>query len=66
MSLEKRWALRRVGGVGRVSIYAILSSSSKLAVYNPARRRKSGVTNTALQSSARLAGTVATPPAEAR
>ena len=63
MSLEKRWALRRFGGVGRVSIEVRVLSFRTVPWLLPAS--KSGVTNTALQS-ARSPGHLATPPAEAR
>ena len=46
MSLEKRWALRRFGGVGRVSIEVRVLSFRTVRWLLPAS--KSGVTNTAL------------------
>jgi hypothetical protein len=71
MSLEKRWALRRFGGVGRVSIEVrVLSFQARwlvgqhvLAGYYLRSTellwaRSSRVTNTALQERS-LAGTVA-------
>ena len=64
MSLEKRWALRRFGGVGRVPIEVRVLSLRARSLFILPRPSHARHQHGAPERS--LAGTVATPPAEAR